>query len=90
MTTQRLDEIAEELIRGAGGIPAFKDYPGPTPYPASVCASVNDEVVHGIPGPYALREGDVLRSTSGSSSTAGSPTRRAPTPSARSRRSRGS
>ena len=60
VTTQRLDEIAEELIRGAGGIPAFKDYPGPTPYPASICASVNDEVVHGIPGPYALRDGDVL------------------------------
>jgi len=60
VTTQRLDEIAEELIRGAGGIPAFKDYPGPTPYPASICASVNDEVVHGIPGAYALREGDVL------------------------------
>ena len=60
VTTQRLDDIAEEMIRGAGGIPAFKDYPGPTPYPASVCASVNDEVVHGIPGPYALREGDVL------------------------------
>ncbi len=60
VTTGRLDEIAEELIRAVGGIPAFKDYPGPTPYPASICASVNDEVVHGIPGPYALREGDVL------------------------------
>lgn len=60
VTTGRLDALAEELIRGRGGIPAFKGYPGVTPFPASVCASVNDAVVHGIPGDYALREGDVL------------------------------
>lgn len=60
VTTARLDEIAEELIRARGGVPAFKDYPGPTPFPASICSSINDQVVHGIPGGYALREGDVL------------------------------
>ncbi len=60
VTTASLDAIAEELIRSRGGIPAFKGYPGPTPYPASICASVNDAVVHGIPDAYALRGGDVL------------------------------
>src|SRR5512139_1110923 len=60
VTTAHLDALAEELIRSRGGIPAFLGYPGPTPYPASICASVNDAVVHGIPDGYALREGDVL------------------------------
>jgi methionyl aminopeptidase len=60
VTTARLDAVAEELIRSRGGVPAFKDYPGPTPYPASICSSVNDQVVHGIPDGYALREGDIL------------------------------
>jgi len=60
VTTAHLDAIAEELIRSRGGVPAFKGYPGPTPFPASICASVNDEVVHGIPNGNALREGDVL------------------------------
>lgn len=60
VTTGHLDAIAEELIRARGGVPAFLGYPGPTPYPASICASVNDEVVHGIPGERVLREGDVL------------------------------
>jgi methionyl aminopeptidase len=60
VTTARLDAIAEELIRSRGGVPAFLGYPGPTPYPASICASINDAVVHGIPGDYALRDGDVL------------------------------
>ena len=60
VTTAHLDSLAEELIRSRGGIPAFLGYPGPTPYPASICASVNDAVVHGIPDGYALREGDVL------------------------------
>jgi methionyl aminopeptidase len=57
VTTGRLDEIAEELIRGRGGTPAFKGYSG---FPASICPSVNDQVVHAIPGGYALRGGDVL------------------------------
>jgi len=60
VTTARLDALAEELIRSRGGTPAFLGYPGPTPYPASICASVNDAVVHGIPNGHALREGDVL------------------------------
>lgn len=57
VTTRWLDERAEEFIRKRGGIPAFKHYNG---YPSSICTSVNDEVIHGIPGPYTLKEGDIL------------------------------
>lgn len=57
ITTGRLDEIAEEFIRSQGAEPAFKGYYG---YPASICASVNEEVVHGIPGPRELKEGDIV------------------------------
>lgn len=57
MTTKELDEIAETFIRSAGGVPTFKGYLG---YPASICVSVNDEVVHGIPGPRTLVEGDIV------------------------------
>jgi methionyl aminopeptidase len=57
VTTQELDELAEEYIRSKGGTPTFKGYRG---YPASICTSPNDMVVHGIPGPYALKEGDIL------------------------------
>jgi len=57
VTTQELDELAEEFIRSQGGLPTFKGYRG---YPAAICTSPNDMVVHGIPGPYTLREGDVL------------------------------
>ena len=57
MTTKELDEIAERGIRGLGGIPTFKGYHG---FPATICASVNDEVVHGIPGGYVLQDGDLL------------------------------
>ena len=57
ITTRFLDEMAEKGIRDLGGIPTFKGYHD---YPASICASVNDEVVHGIPGDYVLREGDLL------------------------------
>ncbi len=62
VTTGDLDAIAEECIRGAGAIPSFIGVPSFTgpPYPASICASVNDEVVHGIPGDRVLREGDVI------------------------------
>jgi methionyl aminopeptidase len=60
VTTARLDAIAEEFILSEGAVPAFKGYPGVTPFPASICPSVNDQVVHAIPGPYALRDGDVL------------------------------
>ena len=57
VTTGELDRVAEDLIRESGGTPAFKGYQG---FPASVCASVNDEIVHGIPGKRVLREGDIL------------------------------
>jgi len=57
ITTKQLDEKAEEFIRKKGGEPAFKNYNG---FPASICASVNEEVIHGIPGGYRLREGDIL------------------------------
>ena len=58
VTTADLDEIAEGLIADAGAIPAFKGYHG---YPATICASVNDEVIHGIPsGQRVLMAGDVI------------------------------
>jgi methionyl aminopeptidase len=58
VTTAELDEIAEKLIVDAGAIPAFKGYHG---YPATICASINEEVIHGIPsGHRVLQEGDIL------------------------------
>src|SRR5262245_62336011 len=57
VTTADLDAAAERLVRAAGAEPAFKGYRG---YPATLCASVNDEVVHGIPGDRALSEGDII------------------------------
>ena len=57
VTTEELDELAEEFIRAQGGVPTFKGYRG---YPASICTSPNSMVVHGIPGPYALKDGDIL------------------------------
>ena len=57
VSTAELDRIAEESIRSMGGVPAFKGYNG---YPSSICTSVNNEVVHGIPGSYVLRDGDLL------------------------------
>jgi methionyl aminopeptidase len=59
-TTGELDRTADEFIRSRGGIPTFKGYRGPYPYPASICTSPNDVIVHGIPDGYELREGDVL------------------------------
>jgi methionyl aminopeptidase len=58
VTTSELDEVAERRIRRAGAIPAFKGYHG---YPATICASINEEVIHGIPsGRRVLNEGDVI------------------------------
>jgi methionyl aminopeptidase len=57
VTTEELDVLADEFIRSRGGVPTFKGYRG---YPASICTSPNDMVVHGIPGPYTLGDGDVL------------------------------
>lgn len=55
--TIELDRLAEKLIREAGAKPAFKGYRN---YPASICVSVNSQVVHGIPGEYKLRDGDII------------------------------
>jgi methionyl aminopeptidase len=57
VTTMELDRLAEECIRSAGAIPAFKGYQG---FPASICTSVNEEVVHGIPSKRVLQEGDIV------------------------------
>lgn len=57
ITTSHLDMIAEEFIRDNGAVPGFKGYGG---FPGTLCTSVNDQVVHGIPGNYELRDGDVL------------------------------
>jgi methionyl aminopeptidase len=57
MATRELDHLAEQGIREAGGTPTFKGYNG---FPGSICASVNEEVVHGIPGSRILHEGDLL------------------------------
>src|SRR5689334_11788621 len=58
VTTADLDAIAEETIRAADGIPSFLGYHG---YPASICSSVNNEIVHAIPGPkVVLRDGDII------------------------------
>jgi methionyl aminopeptidase len=60
VTTLELDQAAEDYIRNNGGIPIFKGYPGPYPYPATINASVNEELVHGIPGDRKLLEGDII------------------------------
>ena len=57
VTTAELDRLAEEYIRSQGAVPSFKGY---NQFPASICASVNDELVHGIPGPRVLNEGDII------------------------------
>lgn len=60
VTTAALDKIAEELIRDHGGIPSFLNYPGPYPYPATINASINEEMVHGLPSKRELRDGDII------------------------------
>ncbi len=57
VTTLKLDAIAEDVIRSLGATPAFRGYHG---FPASICASINNEVVHGIPSGRRLKEGDIL------------------------------
>jgi methionyl aminopeptidase len=57
VTTRQLDTIAEEFIRDHGALPGFKGYAG---FPNTLCTSVNDEVVHGIPSDYELRDGDII------------------------------
>ncbi len=62
ITTRELDRLAEQFIRDNGAVPTFKGYPSPygSAFPASICASVNQTVVHGIPNDVPLREGDVV------------------------------
>lgn len=57
VSTAALDQIADTFIRARGGMPSFKHYRG---YPASICTSVNDEVVHGIPGARVLEAGEIV------------------------------
>ena len=57
ITTRELDRIAEEEIRKQGAVPAFKGLYG---FPATVCTSINEEIVHGIPGDRAVKNGDIL------------------------------
>jgi methionyl aminopeptidase len=57
ITTRDLDQIAETYIRSQGAIPSFKGY---NQFPASICASVNDQLVHGIPGNQQLADGDII------------------------------
>jgi methionyl aminopeptidase len=57
ITTAALDKVAEDVIRSEGAVPAFLGYNG---FPATICASVNEQVVHGIPGDRCLAEGDIL------------------------------
>lgn len=63
VTTSQLDKVAEEFIRDNGAIPTFKNFPNPygAPFPASICTSVNDVVVHGIPSSdVVLKDGDIV------------------------------
>jgi methionyl aminopeptidase len=64
ITTGELDRLVEELIREQNGIPSFKGYEShmkdAIDFPSSICASVNEEVVHGIPGKRVLKEGDII------------------------------
>src|SRR5512140_3431936 len=57
VATKELDRVAEEMTRQQGGKPAFKGYRG---YPGSLCTSINQQVVHGIPGETVLKEGDII------------------------------
>ena len=57
VSTADLDQLAERFIRSRGGVPTFKGYRG---FPGSICASPNAMVVHGIPGPYRLKPGDII------------------------------
>lgn len=62
ITTKQLDKVAEEFIRDNGAIPTFKGFPNPygSPFPATLCTSVNSQVVHGIPNDEPLKDGDIV------------------------------
>ena len=57
ITTKELDKLAEDFIRSKGATPSFKGYEG---FPATICTSINEQVVHGIPGNTKLKKGDVI------------------------------
>jgi methionyl aminopeptidase len=59
-TTRQLDAVADRAIARHKAEPAFKGYPGPYPFPAATTISINNELVHGIPGPRVIREGDIV------------------------------
>jgi len=62
VTTRQLDALAEQYIRDNGAVPTFKGFPNPygSPFPASICTSVNDVIVHGIPDDTPLKDGDIV------------------------------
>ena len=60
VTTAEIDTEVEAFLLSRNAIPLFKGVPGPIPFPTSTCISVNEQVVHGIPGQRVLREGDVV------------------------------
>src|SRR4026207_2467882 len=57
VTTLEIDMVAEKMIRDAGALPTFKGYNG---FPYSICASVNEQIVHGFPSDYKLKDGDIF------------------------------
>jgi methionyl aminopeptidase len=60
-TTLAIDQAVEALYAQHGAVPLFKGYPGRVPFPAVTCISINEQVVHGIPGPRVIREGDLVK-----------------------------
>ena len=80
VTTQQIDKAVYKFITEQGATPSFLHYNG---YPASVCVSVNDEIIHGIPGKRVLQEGDIAAWTWARSSAASMATAPAPTPAGR-------
>ena len=80
VTTHQIDKAVFEFIQSQGAVPSFLHYNG---YPASVCVSVNDEIIHGIPGKRVLREGDIVSVDVGAFIGGFHATAQAPTPAAR-------
>lgn len=60
VTTAEIDAVIDEYLQRHNALPLFKGVPGKVPFPAATCISVNEEVVHGIPGPRRLKEGDIV------------------------------
>lgn len=65
VTTKELDRVARREIKALGAKPSFLGYPGPYPYPAVICVSLNEEIVHGIPGDRVIRDGDLVKIDAG-------------------------